>query len=712
MKKLISILALLFALLPVFYGEIIAQNYPRKEIEIGPFIDELFAMQDQDNNTNYADLYEALYQLYLEPLNLNTASREELQSLFILTEEQINALRRHISKNGKLLSIYELQTIQGYDLALINKIIPFVNIEDAGNIDARPLWKRIITEKNNYLLLRMEQNPQTQIGYKPTTLADTNTLGNLPQRYAGSPQQIYGRFRVIKAKDFSIGLTAEKDAGERVIWNPKNKQYGMDFYSYHAFFQNKGKFKAIALGDFQLQIGQSLMFAAGFNVGKGGETINTIRRANIGLKPYTSVLESNFFRGAGVTYNLLKNKTGELDVTAFFSRNFKDGNVQAQLDTTDVNTDENFATSFQLSGLHRTTSELKARKSVGERVLGANLGFTTANQSTQIGVSFVHTTLDAPILRTPSGYNQFEFNGKENYNIGMNANHSWQNFNFFGEIVRSKSGGIGYNAGFLASLTPKMEAAMLFRGFDKNYHSFYGSSLNENSRDINERGIYLGLKYTPIRKVIIAAYYDKFLFPWLRYKVDAPSDGHEYLVKITYLPTRKISMFVQFRREIRQENFPENTTQINYLTERKRTNFVFNLDYKAEEILSLKSRAQFSTYVIGGKQTSGFVLLQDINFKFRKLEISTRIALFEVDDFNNRQYVYEKNVLYAFSIPAFQDRGTRNYILVEYNFNKRYSVWARYARTNIVNKKTVGSGLEATPTNTQEDLKLQLRIVF
>ncbi len=708
MKKIISIIAVLLA----FSCEIVAQNYPRKEIEIGQFIDDLFAMQDQDNNTNYQDLYEALYQLYLEPLNLNTASREELQGLFILTEAQINALMRHISKNGKLLSIYELQTIEGYDLALINKIIPFVNIEDAGNIDARPLWKRIISEKNNYLLMRVEQNPQTQVGYKPTTLADTNTLGNLPQRYAGSPQQIYGRFRVSKARDFSFGLTAEKDAGERVVWNPTKRQYGMDFYSYHAFFQNKGRFKAIALGDFQLQIGQSLMFAAGFNVGKGGETINTIRRANIGLKPYTSVLETNFFRGAGVTYNLLKNKKGELDITAFFSRNFRDGNVQAQLDTTDINTDENFVSSFQLSGLHRTAPELNARKSIGERVLGTNLGFTTADQRTQIGLSFVHTTLDAPILRTPSGYNQFEFNGKENYNIGMNANHSWQNFNFFGEIVRSKSGGIGYNAGFLASLTPKMEAAMLFRGFDKNYHSFYGSSLNENSRDINERGIYLGLKYTPIRKVVIAVYYDKFLFPWLRYKVDAPSDGHEYLAKITYSPTRKISMFVQFRKEFKQENFPENTTQINYLTERVRTNFVFNLDYRAEEILSLKSRVQFSSYEIAGKQTSGFILLQDINLKFRKLEISTRIALFDVDDFNNRQYTYEKNVLYAFSIPALQDRGTRNYILLEYQFNKRYTIWARYARTNVINKKSVGSGLEATPTNTQEDLKFQLRIIF
>ncbi|MDX1905385.1 MAG: helix-hairpin-helix domain-containing protein, partial [Thermonemataceae bacterium] len=287
-----------------------AQPYPRKEIDIKKFVEELFAVQDQDEDTNYEDIYEALYQLYLEPLNLNKATKEDLAQLFILNEIQITNLLSHIQKNGKLLSIYELQAVEGFDLDTIYKILPFVNVENSENADARPLFKRIIEEDNRYLIMRYQVGLEKEKGFSEEATPSTKYLGSRPR--------LYTRFRTSHSKDFSIGFTMEKDEGEQILWQPQQKFYGADFLSYHAFFENKGRFKQIVLGDYQIQVGQSILLAAGFNVGKGAEAVQ-IRRANIGIKPFTSLLEAGFMRGAAVNYNLLKSKKGELDVLAFAS---------------------------------------------------------------------------------------------------------------------------------------------------------------------------------------------------------------------------------------------------------------------------------------------------------------------------------------------------------------------------------------------------------
>ena len=95
-----------------------------------------------------------------------------------------------------------------------------------------------------------------------------------------------------------------------------------DTSSFHFFLQNKGKWKSIAIGDYTLQIGQGLVLASGFYLGKGAETILTVRRNSLGIRPYSSVIENNFFRGAAATYQI-----GGFEFTGFASRNRRSGNL-------------------------------------------------------------------------------------------------------------------------------------------------------------------------------------------------------------------------------------------------------------------------------------------------------------------------------------------------------------------------------------------------
>jgi len=658
----------------------------RHSIDLEQFAERMFQVQDVD--IDYEDVYESLLLYYTDPLNLNRASGDQLASLYILSPTRVQSFLDHRETNGNLLSIYELQAIEGFDLSLIQELLPFVTVRESVT-DNRPLLTRIFNEPNNYLLLRYTRNIEQQRGYLPET-----TNG-----YGGSQDKLYGRFRVSHRNDFSAGFTFEKDPGEVVGF--ENGQQGFDFYSAHFMIENQGIFRKVVVGDYQLQVGQGLIFGAGFNPGKGAETVNTVKRNTLGIRPYTSVLETDFFRGVGASVPF-----GKMEATLFYSNLRQDGNIQ---------TDENFGefeefiNSIQSSGLHRTASEFSSRNDVLEQSFGGVVHFRP-NRKLQVGLSALGTNYSIPLQRTPSAYNIFEFRGAQNLVTGAFGSYQLQNFNFFGEAARSSSGGIGAIGGFISSLSPAIDLAMSIRNYDKNFHSFYGKGFGEGTRNINEKGIYWGIKYHPNRKYELAAYYDKFSFPWLRFGVDAPSDGAEWLTRFIYKPSRDITTYVQMREE--RKEFSLTDTNLSRLQTRIKRNYIFNIDYRLNTQFSMKSRVQTSTFNEAGTFTNGYAIVQDVNFEIGKLKISTRMALFETEDYDNRQYMYERDVLYAFSIPAYNGRGMRNYVLLRYQVNSALDVWLRYAKYSYRDRDEVGSGLDESQGAERTEVKWMMRVKF
>lgn len=90
--------------------------------------------------------------------------------------------------------------------------------------------------------------------------------------------------------------------------------------------------------------------------------------------------------------------------------------------------------------------------------------------------------------------------------------------------------------------------------------------------------------------------------------------------------------------------------------------------------------------------------------------MSVRYALFDTDDYENRQYVYEKDVWLATSLPAYEGSGLRNYLLVHYTLSRSTDVWVRWSRTWYADRETMGSGTEEIEGNTRNDIKFQVRI--
>ncbi len=670
-----------------------AQEPPRPEIDINQFIQNLFPVPTEDSD--YSDLYEALFQLYANPLDLNEATSDELSATFILSEIQLKNFFEYREKLGPLLSLYELQAIPQFDMPTIYRLLPFVTVQSK----TPKLRESLKNPTQHFLILRSGRLLEKQKGF-----TETDTSSRSSSRFRGKPLYGYLRYRYARAGAYSFGISLEKDAGEQWWeWQPKHQVLGIDFTSFHAQVLNRGRLKNLIIGDFQMQAGQGLVMAAGFSLGKGSEVIRTAYRSTLGLKPYTSALEANYFRGVAATYAV----SSTLEVTGFYSRTRRD----ASLDDTDR--DEPSISSLLISGYHRTPTEIEKHGIIAEQNVGLHVLHKLPMHRGQVGLTLLNTNYGSFLQKKDVPYNLFEFSGKQNITVGIHGDTRWQNFHLFGEGAISKSGGLGAIGGLIAGLGKSLDFTLLVRHYDRNFHSLYGNAIAEATRPINESGGYLGLRYSPNRRLQFSAFYDYFKFPWLKFQINAPSVGHDYMLHILWKPNKRFNAYAMFHEKHKAHNLPDNKEPMIPVINTIRRTATLNIEYDMPLKYAVRTRIQYGDFTYaGGNRSGGVTVAQDFTLRLKNLELSARIAFFKTDNYDSRQYVYEKDVLYAFSIPAYYDTGTRHYLMARYNVTKSIKLWLRWSQTRYTKLDTISSGLSEINGNKRSELKMQLMYQF
>lgn len=656
--------------------------------------------ENTDQDIDYTNLFENLAYFQDHPLDLNTANASDFQQLVIINDFQIQQLQRHIALYGPLLSVFELQAVNGFDLATIYAILPYIKVGRDLNRLNIPL-KVMLKNANQSFFYRVSQVVEQQKGFSP--ISPEELAANPNARFLGSPQRYFARYRFRYNNNLSFGFTAEKDAGEEFFKGTQRN--GFDFYSAHFFVGNIGKLKSLNVGDYLAQFGQGLTFWSGFAFGKTADAMN-VKRTGQGLRPYTSVNENLFLRGIGTSWQL-----GKFEISAFGSKRNVNTNVTA-IDS--LSQDVAIFSSFNLGGFHRTFNELKDKSNVNEQILGGHVAYK--KRTLNIGITAVGSKYDAKIFRGTQPYNLFEFQNDRNTNIGVDYNWVWRNFNFFGEVARSSNGGMAFNSGFIASLDPKLSLSFLHRNFGRNYQAVYTASIAEGSRSINEIGTLLGLTYKPSKVINVNAYFDRFEFPWLRYLINAPSNGYDGLVQINYTPNRNFDMYFRYRNRSNPRNAPSTDNNlINFPIGRNQQNFRYDVTYKISPSFKLRNRVEVVLFnPVAGLRERGIMVMQDVFY--RKLnspfQISARYAIFDTDGFNSRIYAFENDVLYSFSIPAYFNKGSRSYITLEYNATRKIDIWLRWAQFYYTNRNTTGSGLTEVQGPVRTEVRAQIRFKF
>ena len=309
--------------------------------------------------------------------------------------------------------------------------------------------------------------------------------------------------------------------------------------------------------------------------------------------------------------------------------------------------------------------------------------------------------------------NRYEFSGQNNVALGLHYSYVWRNLLLFGESARTTGGGLGTVNGLLAGLGTRVDASVLVRHYDADFHTFYGNALSENTRNINESGLYLGLKVRPAARWEVSAYFDQFRFPWLRYRVGAPSRGDDALLRIAYTPTKTSLLYAQYRVRLKPRDLSSSLGRpVPLPGQQLRHSLLIYYDTQPVGRLGLRTRLQGSHLRDDDNLAwrSGYVLSQDATVQLgRRVQLSARYAVFDADDYDTRQYVFEQDVLYAVSIPALYGQGTRAYAIAQITFNKHFTLWLRYADTHYRHQTTVGTGLEEIQGTARSEVKMQVR---
>lgn len=696
MKKLQPIFRLLFGVMLVFPAFTAnAQIQREKDEKIITDLMERF-IENQEANIDYTDLQEQLEYYQKNKLNLNTAGKEELARLFFLTEKQIAAIIKHRSQYGDYVTIFELQTVDALDELTIYYLSYFVTVDTELMADQTKFAAMFSKGKHEVIALH-ENDFQTRAGYDEALKNEGKTY------YLGSPYRYVLRYRFSYANRLSFGYTGEKDMGEQ-FFNGAQKS-GFDFNSFHFLYRpQKSIVKTIALGDYQANFGQGLVFGSGVAARKSA-FVMSVKRNYQTLRPYRSLNENEFLRGAALT---LGKKS--LQLTSFISHKYISTNYR-DVDTIDEPSEE--FSSFQISGLHRTANEILNRYNVLQTIYGGHLAWQ--HQSTSLGLTAVHTSYDKSFVAGDQLYQLYQFSGSELTNLGFNFSTQLRNANLFGEVGRSSNDAWALTTGMMVPLDDKLDLLLLYRNYSKAYQTTFSNPFGENTDGRNEEGLYTGVSLKLSRQWVINTYFDIYRSPWLRYQTDAPSRGYDYLAEVQFNPSKTTQLYIRYRHEDKWRNQSGNTAKIDYIASSQRDIYRFHIQYKINATMTGKTRLEHTQYYDEINQhQQGTLVFQDINYStpFKKLTLTGRIALFSVEDYNARIFASENDVLYQFAVPLYQNAGVRYYLLANYSITRRFEIWIKYSQTTYNNKDNISSGLEAINGNTLSEMRVQARYTF
>lgn len=657
----------------------------QSEFDIENYLQNL--LPSNESHFENTEAYETLINYYQHPLNLNKADKSELGALFILSDRQIQNLIDYRDEYGNFLSVYELQAVPGFDVETVSRLKPFIMVSGAGP-DTRSFLERLSDPEIHYLISRYDKTLERKKGFEK----------NAGSPYLGSPDKYLIRYRLQRYGDYSFGLTFEKDAGEPILWDPSKASYFSDFQSFHISLENRGPFRQILIGDYQLQFGQGLVYSSGFSLGKGAETILSVKRSENSIRAYGSAMEYGFLRGGAIKYQI-----GKWHATPFFARQRIDASLG--FDSIDGT---NRLSSVSANGLHRTENEISKKNALEQNLFGLHIEkhFRGGN----IGLLYSRRIWEYALIPGNHLHDFHDFRGRINQLAAFHYDFLVGEMSFFGETAVSKSRGFATINGIIIPLGSKTDFSMLHRYFHPSFHTIAGAPFAEGSSPQNESGIYLGLKHQFSRKWILSAFADSFRNPWLKANLRSAGNGQELLFRLDHRIRKGSELMFQYR--FGDYEYSNSQLSQSYKVQKKRQDeLVLQLNQSSGENLLLRSRIQFKNAILESRST-GFIISQDVQYTFGRINLAGRLAYFSTDDYESRFYILEKDVLYSLSAPAYFGQGARQYFLIKYRPSRAWSFWLKWSRTVRTDVNELGSGNESIQGNRRNDLRLQVKVSF
>lgn len=452
---------------------------------------------ERGNEAGMEGVLEHFEMLYNNPLDINGASREELEQLQILSDFQIESLLEYRSSSGNILSATELQLVNGFHKKVVDLLQPFIYFGNGGKSSC---GKKAI-RSNSTLLYKWWRKRLDE------------------DEYIGPPYYSQLKYKWEMPHRFQMGITLEKDAGEPVC-RKVAIPYG-DFFSFHAVLKGivlgRGiSVPKIQLGDYSIRMGQGLIAWSGFSLQGGTNPYNVFKRGETSI-PYTSSDENRFLRGVAVTIRKEYKKFKKVETTLFYSLKKVDARIK-----------DGVYTSLPKDGLHNTESLAQTRKTLGEIVYGGNI--TLKTKALDVGVNYLGYGYNAHNGRRVTDYNRYQMYDGQYGNFSADVAAVMGRVRCFAELAMDYGGSFALLCGAMAKLG-RWETSVMLRNYPKDYIAPYSGAYSSTSTCSNQRGISL-FAQRETGKILFSSGGEYTRYPWPRYNVPGSSSTLGFWVKM------------------------------------------------------------------------------------------------------------------------------------------------------------------------------------
>jgi len=629
------------------------------------------AVADEEKQANY-------HYFLQNPLQINQVTADELSALGILTSTQISNFISHRNQIHYFESIYELQTIHGWELPLLKKIKPFLRCDKINK-----KWHDLQGAKHQ-LLIRNETTLEEKKGFSPTDSRSKT-------RYLGNPWGQLARYRGQLNTNLRIGALIQKDAGE--------VNY-LDFRSIFIEIKPNRWVDKIIIGDFINQWGQGLVQSGGFSLGKSFESIKATQKFHLGAIPYTSSGETSFYRGFNIQFHV-----GSLNFQTFSSLRHLDASLSS--DSTGNSKQIN---SWIEDGYHRTSTELSHQSNVQETAWGVSMQWFHKPTHLAIQFNISHTLFSLEKSKSQLAYKVNSWSGNQVKNYSMSFQAPFLNIHFTGEFAWMPENHFSFIQGGAFAVSKKIDLSYLIRYYEPAYFSPKAQGISESAETTNEMGLFVGNQITFDKRNKLSSYLDFFKFPGLKYEVSQLNSwGWEYLTRYQWEKRGKYTFFGQLKYTSKQNDVSRSNKELtrNHLVQT-------SLDlhqFKAKK-LDFHTRIMTCLLIGANAKETGLLILQDVKYQIRSLGIQVRIGFVSSSSYDSRLYAYEVGVPLSFSLPAYYGHGFRNCFVLDYKWTKNSTFSLKIGRTNYVDRDEIGSSLDLISGSHKTDVTFQCQLTI